>query len=195
VDVQSHLDDDPEPERPREDQQHLHLPSSDDLRRLADAVRGTLRYRGIDRAEIEVAVVDDRQIREVNRTHLDHDWETDVISFTYHPSQPTSPAGDCGVLRGELIVSWETAQRTAAGTGWPAATELLLYAVHGALHLSGMDDHDEADRRQMRAAEWAVLEMLRPPGYARYDVDRETGSPATPVPSADRRGAAGESAP
>ena len=48
------------------------------------------------------------------------------------------------------------------GLGWPAEDELLLYIVHGTLHLVGYDDHDPADLAKM------VLRELRPPGRAGY---------------------------
>ena len=56
--------------------------------------------------------------------------------------------------------------------GASAARETALYLVHGALHLLGHDDHDDADRERMRGAESAVLDRL---GYARdplpHDLD------------------------
>ena len=67
---------------------------------------------------------------------------TDVLAF---------PLADDPVLLGEVLVSAETARREAAARGHPAYDELLLYAVHGVLHLVGHDDHEPADRRRMRA--------------------------------------------
>ncbi len=45
-----------------------------------------------------------------------------------------------GFLDGEVVVSAETAQRAAPRFGWSAAEELLLYVIHGTLHLAGYDD-------------------------------------------------------
>lgn len=117
---------------------------------------------GILGGEIEIAVVDDARIHELNRRHLDHDWETDVISFPYEL--------DNAFVAGELIISWETACREAKETGWPALTELVLYAIHGSLHLVGMDDQTALQQAEMRRAERVVLERLRPEGFERYDV-------------------------
>jgi len=38
--------------------------------------------------------------------------------------------------------------------------ELVLYVVHGALHLCGFDDHDPDERAAMRAAERSVMGRL-----------------------------------
>lgn len=60
-------------------------------------------------------------------------------------------------LEGELIVSTETALREAAAHGWTPADELLLYVVHGLLHLCGYDDLTDEARPVMRAREREVL--------------------------------------
>ena len=51
--------------------------------------------------------------------------------------------------------------------------ELVLYVVHGVLHLCGFDDHDPADRARMRDAEARVLEHL---GFERDVLEHEFGT-------------------
>ena len=60
---------------------------------------------------------------------------------------------------GEIIASRDTAARSAPDYGWSTAEELLLYLIHGALHLTGMDDHDDPGRLAMRNAEDRYLGM------------------------------------
>jgi probable rRNA maturation factor len=124
--------------------------TADDRTRLADVARRVLEAEGVSRAEVSIAVVDDRTIHGVNRRHLDHDWPTDVISFVL--SEP----GD-EVLSGELIVSAETAARMARRDGVDTWTELVLYATHGLLHLCGHDDLTEAGAAAMRRREGELL--------------------------------------
>ena len=64
---------------------------------------------------------------------------------------------------GEIYISADRARSVALERGLPPERELVLYVVHGALHLCGMDDHEEADRLAMRVAERAVMAEL---GYA-----------------------------
>ena len=52
-----------------------------------------------------------------------------------------------------MIVSSETAIRSAARLGWSAEDELLLYVIHGTLHLVGYDDGTPAERDVMRRQE------------------------------------------
>lgn len=139
-----------------------------DQTRLCEAVQNVLGEAGIRRGEVSIAVVDDREMQQLNARYLDHDWPTDVLSFVHDADQ--------GWLEGEIIVSADTALRQAARFGWSAADELLLYVIHGALHLIGHDDHRDEDRAAMRAAERRHLRVwgLSPP----YDED--DGKPAQP---------------
>ena len=131
-------------------------PLEDDLAaRLQLAVQRITKDHGYGRGEISIAVVDDATIRELNRHYLQHDWATDVITF------PLEAEGDW--LEGEIVVSRETADRIAADLPWTADDELLLYAIHGALHLVGLDDQDEASQSAMKAAERQYLMLFDVP--------------------------------
>lgn len=135
-----------------------------DRARVRAAVRRTLRAERRLHAEISVAIVDDRTIHELNRRHLQHDYPTDVLSFLlFTAGPPESPdaadASPHALLEGELIVSTETAIRQAAEYDWDPQAELLLYLVHGTLHLCGYDDHARSDRRRMRDRERDILQF------------------------------------
>jgi probable rRNA maturation factor len=56
-------------------------------------------------------------------------------------------------LDGEIITSADYAAREALRYGWTTDDELLLYVIHGCLHLVGHDDHTPEGRAAMRAAE------------------------------------------
>jgi probable rRNA maturation factor len=66
-------------------------------------------------------------------------------------------------LDGEVIASAETASRVGRELNAPADDELLLYVVHGMLHLVGFDDQTPAAARQMRKEEQKILDQLAPP--------------------------------
>ncbi|MCO8120917.1 rRNA maturation RNase YbeY [Stieleria sp. TO1_6] len=120
--------------------------------RIVQAVVLAAAERGFDSGEIGVRVTDDRSIHEINRRHLSHDYPTDVISFMYR--------ADGGQLEGELVVSIDTAAENADQADWSVAEELLLYVIHGVLHIGGMDDHAPDDREAMRRSERAVLQRM-----------------------------------
>ncbi|TWU48041.1 rRNA maturation RNase YbeY [Rubripirellula reticaptiva] len=121
--------------------------------------------RGFTAGQIGVRVTDDPAIREINAKHLGHDYATDVISFGYEADSP--------YVEGELVVSIDTAISRAAELGWPAESELILYVVHGTLHICGMDDHDDDDRQAMRTFETEVMTRLGIPDIQRFGADTE----------------------
>ncbi len=133
------------------------LPVDED--RLARAVRIVLQQSGRTRGAVSVAVVNDPEIHRLNRLHLNHDYPTDVLSFLLDAED--------NALEGEIIVSADTAIASAARFGWTPADELLLYVVHGALHLVGYDDLTPDAQQEMRRQEAAVLaEFGLSPRYA-----------------------------
>jgi len=105
----------------------------------------------ISRSEISVAIVDDPTMRKLNQQYLQHDYETDVLSFVLDWDEAT------GSLLGQLIVSTDTAATLAADVGSTMQEELLLYVIHGMLHLVGYDDKQPAAAVEMRAAEKEYL--------------------------------------
>lgn len=128
-----------------------------DEERLIEAVERVLRDAEIPAATVSVAIVDDPRIREINAQYLNHDYATDVISFRLDSPDDPLPEGEEPVLEGEVVISADTATRMSAEFGWNPADELLLYLVHGMLHIVGYDDHSDEDLAAMRAQEQAVL--------------------------------------
>jgi probable rRNA maturation factor len=120
--------------------------------RLIAAVQAILADSDFSSAYVSIAVVDDPTIHALNVQYLQHDYPTDVLSFVLEQTDER--------VEGELIVSADTALREAADAGWSPHDELLLYVIHGTLHLVGYDDHAPADRVEMYAAEAHYLQRL-----------------------------------
>ena len=120
--------------------------------RLKDAVRTILEEASVAEAQISIAVVDDPTIRRLHHKYLGVDEPTDVMSFLLERGESS--------LEGEVIVSAETARAAAARLGWAAEDELLLYVIHGALHLVGCDDVTDEQRNEMRRREQAHLDRF-----------------------------------
>ena len=94
-------------------------------------------------------IVDDDEIRRLNRQFLGCDRTTDVIAF--------SGEGD---LLGEIALSVDTARRQACARSVSLANELTLLAVHGFLHLTGYDDRSLPVWRKMKQAEFETVVTL-----------------------------------
>lgn len=131
--------------------------------RLRDACSAASSFRDFHQGEVGIRVTTDAAIHEINREHLGHDYPTDVISFPYTATPPH--------IEGELVVSVDTAAERAKELGWSVEHELLLYVVHGTLHITGMDDHDPQDRLAMRCAEREVMLRLGVGDIDQYAAD------------------------
>jgi probable rRNA maturation factor len=119
--------------------------------RLIAAARTVLAGEGIRCGTLSLVVVDDKTMRRLNRRYLQHDYATDVLSFLLD-SGP-------GRVQGEVIVSADTAARQAPRYGWSAEDELLLYVIHGTLHVVGYDDTEPAAEQMMRDRERHYLAL------------------------------------
>jgi probable rRNA maturation factor len=114
-----------------------------DRRSLRRAVRMVLKDSGIDDAEISLAIVDDPTIRQLHQRYLGQDVPTDVLSFVLER--------EGNRLEGEVIVSADTARSAAPRYRHSPAEELLLYVIHGILHLVGYRDDTRCRRDKMAA--------------------------------------------
>lgn len=167
---------------------------------LRDVAVHVLQAERVAAAQISIALVDNATIRRLNRDYLSHDEETDVLSFLLDSSVRPAPArrGDtCGGaasadvvprgagkrLEGEVVISAEMAAAVAPDFRWTPRDEVVLYLVHGLLHLAGYDDLDPAERRLMRRRECVMLERWGlAPHYVR-EVDSSSAEGC--APSAD----------
>jgi len=97
---------------------------------------------------LSVVLTDHDTVRRLNREHLGHDYNTDVLSFPLTEPDPEAP-----VVDGEIYVDLDTAAERHDEFDTTFEREALRYAVHGVLHLLGYDDASEAGRAAMREAE------------------------------------------
>lgn len=104
--------------------------------RIVRLIRKAARVELCPAREVSVVLVDNRQIRSLNRRFLKRDRPTDVLAF---------PIG--GDLLGEIYVSREQARRQARACGLPLREELPGLVLHGFLHLLGYT-HQEMPGRE-----------------------------------------------
>lgn len=164
-------------------------------RRLIQVARSLLEAEQVVQSEISVALVDDPQIHTINRDFLQHDYPTDVISFLLDEelaadspvprrtskTKSDRPRGAGKSLSGEVIISVEYASRMALKYGWSTADEVLLYLVHGLLHICGYDDLSDKELRLMRSREVAILALWNLTPQYQHDKSgrRKKKSPAS----------------
>ena len=116
--------------------------------RIEEAVRAAARRLRRAAPELSVAVVGDHRMRRLNREYHAVDSTTDVLAF---------PLDDGPGPSGEVIVCAPCASRRARSRNIDPLAELLLYVVHGTLHLLGELDASREQAARMRRLEREVL--------------------------------------
>ena len=128
---------------------------------------------GIPEAAFSVRIVDDEQIRELNRLQRGIDSATDVLSFptVAYPAGHTArdcprriarefdPGFGCPYL-GDCVINLGRAREQARSYGHSLKRELSYLTAHSAFHLMGYDHMNEEERAVMREMEEKALESL-----------------------------------
>jgi probable rRNA maturation factor len=128
--------------------------------------RRILSVSGCPDAELSVLIVDDAEIREINRDYLGRDKATNVISFAMQEGEGT---GVQPGLLGDVVISAETAARDAAEADLPFESELYFLLLHGILHLLGYDHErgTEAEASAWRSGSGRYSPCLQKRGWCR----------------------------
>lgn len=127
------------------------LPVDDDL--VERILAKILEDENAISADISLVILNNERIHDLNRQFLEHDYPTDVLSFPLGDGD----SGSEKAIEGEIVVSAEMAKERSEEFHWTAQNELLLYIVHGMLHLCGYDDKSDEKRQRMRIREAEVL--------------------------------------
>ena len=85
------------------------------------------------------------QIIKINKKFLNHNYSTDIITFSY--------SGEYQVVDSEIYISVEDAESNAVQFGVTFSEEILRLLIHGILHLLGFDDKTPELKRKMKAVE------------------------------------------
>lgn len=136
-----------------------------DVGRLRRSLKRLLKQIGRSESEVSLLLVDDPQIREINKSYLQRDRPTNVISFAMNEGQFGHLHPE---LLGDIILSVETAARDAASGNIEFMDEVEFLMIHGLLHLSGYNHEnvESAEADKMKTKERELFFMLR-----RYSLD------------------------
>jgi probable rRNA maturation factor len=107
-----------------------------------------------EEVRIQIVLLSDDELLEINRTTLNHDYLTDIITFEIERTQIE--------LESEIYISVERAKENAKRFRATPTRELEHLVIHGLLHLAGMRDKTTAEMNQMRRRERWFLSKLYP---------------------------------
>ena len=123
------------------------------LARVRKVAREALKSLECLDKELSVALVDDEQMRELNRRYRGRDRPTDVLAF------PMDSAD--GPLLGDVVISVDTALVQAKLASQALEEEVMVLLLHGILHLLGYDHTgSKLEARRMAAAQAKLTSEL-----------------------------------
>ncbi len=129
---------------------------------IEDLVHLSLKAEGVDSdGEVSILFVDDAAIKVLNKTHRQKDAATDVLSFPQYESIKDDEYVDPYIILGDIVISTETAKRQALEYNHSLEREIGFLVVHSVFHLLGYDHDTEADTKEMRQMEEAVLSQYK----------------------------------
>ncbi len=99
--------------------------------------------------------MDTAEVIRLNDRYLGRREDTDVLAFDLADDADRGEA-----IMGQIVINVERARHQAFGRGIEPRSEMILYIVHGFLHLLGYDDHTPRDFSRMHRREDELLEEL-----------------------------------
>ena len=118
----------------------------------------------------EVVLVDEEEIRRLNRETRGVDAVTDVLSFPaldgikgkklQKKAFPADIDEEGNLFLGSIAICVKRAKEQAEEYGHSLDREVCYLAVHGVCHLLGYDHIEEEDKRLMREKEERILKKI-----------------------------------
>jgi rRNA maturation RNase YbeY len=134
------------------DHSSLRLDRSD----VERAIHHVLEAEEASLTHLSVVLSDHDTVRTLNQEYLDHDYNTDVLSF----SLQSPGSADAGGVEGEIYVDLDTAAERHEEFDTTFEQEALRYVIHGLLHLVGYSDASEEGQSTMRSKEDTYLDAI-----------------------------------
>jgi len=101
---------------------------------------------------INIIFCSDNHLLEMNRTHLAHDYYTDIITFDFTHNN---------VISGDLYISIERIKDNAIKNSVTLENETYRIIIHGVMHLCGYKDKTKKDIKMMREKEATCLSKIQ----------------------------------
>ena len=122
-------------------------------RQIIPALHKILRSQGLAETALCITFVSAYKMRVLNKKYLNHDYVTDVLTFDFSENKNT--------IAGEIVIAPSQALKNSRIYRTALNQEILLYVIHGMLHLLGYKDHHPADIKRMRTREEQLMKLLK----------------------------------
>ena len=132
-----------------EDETGRFTPSTAEL--VKSVVNKAAQIEGFEvHSEVDILIVENDEIRQINKEHRGIDQSTDVLSF------PMEDFEEDGIL-GDIVISIDRVEEQSEEYGHSFERELGFLTAHGMLHLFGYDHEEQEDEKEMIEKQEKVL--------------------------------------
>jgi rRNA maturation RNase YbeY len=114
-------------------------------------VTNTIKNEGFELGELSYNFCTDEHLLQLNTTHLNHDFYTDIITFELNENK---------TIIGDIYISIDRVKDNAKQNDKTFSNELKRVIIHGTLHLCGYKDKTKKDATLMREKEDYYLSLL-----------------------------------
>ena len=108
-------------------------------------IHSVFRFYRISPGHINYVFCSDPFLRKLNKDFLKHDYYTDILTFNVSDDQKKPEA--------DIFISIDRVRADSKKFSTTFTDELHRVIVHGALHLSGLNDRNSREQKKMKAAE------------------------------------------
>jgi probable rRNA maturation factor len=120
---------------------------SDEL--LKRAAGEVFLFVGLD-FDVNLSFVSDQEMKELNLEFRDKEELTNVLAFNHEE----------GIPHGDIAISETVVSKESKNLNYPEQEMIILYLVHGMLHLADFDHTNDTERDKMEKIEEEILSKL-----------------------------------
>lgn len=128
----------------------FHLKEEAPIRNWITTIADSYNHRIED---INYVFCSDEYLLDINKTHLDHDYYTDIITF--------DNSEETHVLEADIFISVDRVEENSKSIGTDFSQELYRVIIHGLLHLLGFGDKTDSEKKEMREKEDSCISLLK----------------------------------
>lgn len=118
---------------------------------LADWLRSCADIYNAQIEQLQYSFVSEEKLLSLNKTYLDHDTDTDIVTFSY---------AQVPFVEAEIYISTTRLEENAKKFNQTPDNELLRLLSHGFLHSIDYLDGDEDQKKIMREQEERCIQMF-----------------------------------
>ncbi len=127
---------------------------------ISEAIKVFIQRHSCTIELIEIVLVDEDEIRRINREYLQKDYVTDIISFHYHDSGETLNTQSTAALEGTMYCCLPRIIEQSKEFNVELHEECLRIVVHGLLHILGYEDSTVRQKETMSKEEDAIIQQI-----------------------------------